>query len=208
MKATVIGLTGKARSGKDTAARFILKELSRDTKHVYRMGMADTLKSMLVVLLNVINPEDADKRPPLPHLMMEDSKETPIESIGKSPRQLLQTLGTDWGRKMIHPNLWVTVMRNKIGFLMSYADDDIYVVIPDIRYDNEAVLLCDYLFRVEREDAPDVNEHVSESGLSDDVEITGVIPNNGSLDDLRYHVRRIINEEVRAHERPTRYTGT
>jgi len=88
----LIGLTGPAGSGKDTVARLLCEQ------HGFvQMAFADPLRAMLKAGLGLTDEE----------LHRRDLKEAPLEWLGKSPRQLLQTLGTEWGRQHVHPHLWL-----------------------------------------------------------------------------------------------------
>ena len=60
-------------------------------------------------------------------------KESIIEPIGKSGRELMQSLGTEWGRQLINENIWVFAMQKQIERL----DEDI-IIIDDLRFPNEA----------------------------------------------------------------------
>jgi len=55
---------------------------------------------------------------------------TYIKKFEVTPRLLLTTIGTDCGRNMIHPNMWVNTTFN------NYTDDEIWI-ITDIRFPNE-----------------------------------------------------------------------
>ena len=60
-----------------------------------------------------------------------DRKEEPNDMLeGKTPRYAMQTLGTEWGRDFISPNIWVNVVKHDI--LKYEIKDDI--VIDDCRF--------------------------------------------------------------------------
>jgi len=61
-----------------------------------------------------------------------DLKEEPIDGLGVSPRYLMQTLGTEWGRDTIHPDLWLRAAERHLEIINGP------VVVPDIRMGNEA----------------------------------------------------------------------
>jgi len=149
-------------------------------------ALAGTLKLMVYdfladALCNAARDSLADNSP------YGEYKEDVIEGIGKSPRQLMQTLGTEWGRQLIGEDVWVNIMRNRI---QREADElerkkdynGLVVIIPDVRFDNE-VKLCDLLIRVVRDGAQPVSDHASEGGIPDDL-IDYTVSNNGSLLEL------------------------
>lgn len=147
------GLAGKARTGKTTIANRIVEKTAVKTA-----AFADPLREALLVMFGCLGltPE---------HFEDDDLKETVIEAIGRSPRQLMQSLGTEFGRKLVHPDIWVKVIeaRNK---------DDIKnqnLLVTDIRMDNEAEGLRALGFviaHVDRPDAKKVNKHSSENGVT------------------------------------------
>ena len=60
-------------------------------------------------------------------------KEAIIEPIGKSGRELMQSLGTEWGRQLIDENIWVFAMQKQVERI----NEDI-IIIDDLRFPNEA----------------------------------------------------------------------
>jgi hypothetical protein len=170
---SVIGLAGRARSGKDTAANFIIA-----ARGGYRYGFADPIRAML-------KPLGVDMNDPY----WNARKEETIPALGASPRRLMQTLGTEWGRDLIHPDLWVTLARQR------FLNQGPGMVITDVRFENEAAWIrrCGGLVvHLYRRDAATVEEHSSEESL--DVHATDVqLLNNGTLEDLQYAVRELLN---------------
>jgi hypothetical protein len=159
----IIGFAGKKQVGKSTAAGFLVEA------GFNRASFAGPLKEMLAVLLRNLGYLDAEIA------YFEANKEEAIPRIWKSYRHLIQTLGTDWGRNMIHPSLW----------LMPFSKEG-RVVVDDIRFDNEADLIRadgGLIIHVERGNG-NHDPHASESGIKfkpGDFHIY----NNASLDVLR-----------------------
>ncbi|SDW38102.1 hypothetical protein [Nitrosomonas communis] len=59
-----------------------------------------------------------------------DLKEKPHDDLlGKSPRDVMQSFGVEWGRKLIHPDIWVKRVENLI-------DHYLRLVLSDVRFDN------------------------------------------------------------------------
>ena len=170
----IIGIAGPARSGKDTVAEFLVAETGG-----YIYSLASPLKAMLHAGIGV----DMS----LPY--WKEHKEDPIGAFGKSPRQLLQTLGTEWGRGMVHPDIWL-IMAN-IRLLRSGGG----MIIPDIRFENEAQWVRDrggQILHIRRKDDPEINPHVSEAGVAQALGET-TIHNNGSLQDLQNSVGEVVD---------------
>ena len=164
----LIGLTGRARSGKDTVAG-MLKTVVDFKSLAFAAALKDGLKTMLDL---------TDEH------VYGDLKEVVIEDFGKSPRQMLQTLGTEWGRQLVHDDIWLTVTRRKID---RWREEGFAVVMTDVRFENEAEMIRKMggrVWHVVRPDAPKINAHASENGVSFDAATDITIYNNGTLDDL------------------------
>ena len=119
MNGILIGLTGKALAGKDTVAGHLhrLHEFSR-------LAFADPLREGIKAMFGL---GDWNFTP--------EGKERVVEWIGKTPRELLQTLGTQWGRDLVHQQIWCRLMDQRIKPRMAYGRR---VVITDVRFVDEA----------------------------------------------------------------------
>ena len=157
-KMRLIGIAGKARSGKDTAAKYLLNKLGGDW---YIASFADPMKEML----NVIGVDTGD-----------GFKDLPVNQYGVSTRHMFQTLGTEWGRNLISNDFWVDVFANMNAYQC--------VIVPDVRFENEAELIREHglLICIEGRGGID-GSHISERKLQyDDRDI--YIDNRGSLSEL------------------------
>ena len=82
-------------------------------------------------------------------------------------RFLLQSIGTEFGRKLIYGDIWVDMLRNKITTLL---DSHKKIVIDDLRFDNEAMMVHHMggeVWRLSREGVTSWDTHSSEEGLGD-----------------------------------------
>ena len=113
----VIGLCGLIGVGKTTVAEHLVKH------HGYaRVRFAGPLKDMARVLLSERQIDG-------------DLKEAPSAIIGgKTPRQFMQLLGTEFGRQMIDEDLWINAWKSRAFSLER-------VVADDVRYPNEVEAL-------------------------------------------------------------------
>jgi hypothetical protein len=111
-----------------------------------------------------------------------DLKEVPTHYLGgMSPRQAMQTLGTEWGRDIMGEDFWVRIMENRLNFYF-----DMPVVVDDLRFPNEYHMLRKRgakIVRIQRDSIKDVGSHPSE-GLLDGFEFDVTINNNGTLEGL------------------------
>lgn len=170
----IIGIAGAARSGKDTLADFLQVETGGYIYH-----LADPMRAMLLAGFGIdLNTQHWRER-----------KEEVIGPIGKSPRQLMQTLGTEWGRNLISEELWLVMAQIQL------RTRGPGMIVPDIRFENEAKWVRDrggILIHLRRKDAQKVQEHTSESGVTPALgEVT--ISNDGTLQDLQILVGEIVD---------------
>lgn len=122
----IIGISGKAHSGKDFTANYIID--SFPSLRVGKLSFADPIRDMLSQIVDV----DEIYRTGL--------KESRIDWLGVSLRELMQTLGTDWGRYLIDEDIWVNIAKNRLETRFNSFD---IVVIPDVRFQNEVDLILD-----------------------------------------------------------------
>jgi hypothetical protein len=170
----IIGISGRARSGKDTLAG-IFKFLD---KNAVQLSFASPIREFIAGLIGMSVDEITNS----------DAKELPLPWLnGKSPRHLMQTLGTEWGRDQIDPNLWIKVAAKKIETLRAQANPPSLVVFSDVRFDNEAEMirsLGGWIIHLSRGEATEVAAHVSEKGVTPNPSEDMCIYNDGSLGDL------------------------
>lgn len=84
---------------------------------------------------------------------------------GVTSRRLQQTLGTEWGRDSIHPDLWALIARDTVH---CHRDAGRSVVIDDMRFPNEYDLVLaegGEARRIVRPGAVVTSTHVSEGQL-------------------------------------------
>lgn len=165
----LIGLSGKAGSGKTTVTNYLT------TMGFSTRKFAGPLKSMLSDLLVTqgVAPEDTTR------YIEGDLKEVPTDLLGgKSPRHAMQTLGTEWGRGQLHEDFWVhAALRN-----LDPGD----LIFDDVRFPNEALAIRNkggIVVKISREDAPQIGRHLSEDALMD-FTFNFVIYNDADLETL------------------------
>lgn len=158
---------------------------------------AHPLKEMIRALFRSIGvPESMIER-----LVEGDLKEEVIEDLGVTPRFLMQTLGTEWGRIAVNEDLWTTLFSTRVKNLMARGKS---VVCDDMRFSNELAAvkaLGGVSVRVVRPSTyvdgvfRNGGYHASEGEL--DHHTTDIlITNSGTLDDLRENVLALIRDRL------------
>lgn len=126
----LISIGGKRGAGKGEIASHLVKA------HGYTVHkLASPLKDMLRAFLR----EAAGYNAALIERCIEgDLKEVPIPEIGgASPRELMQTLGTEWAQS-IYPGMWIDMMVSRVSATIA---DGGKVVVDDMRFPHEADVL-------------------------------------------------------------------
>jgi len=178
----IIGLAGRAGSGKNTAAD-ILCELMPGARQI---AFADPLKRIAADLYN-LHPNQ---------LIDREWKEQVIPEWGLSPRQILQRLGTEVGRQ-IHPETWTRYVARQIE-----ARPAVDWIVTDVRMPNEAAMiarLSGETWWVERASAGSRTGgmHSSERALNMKSScIDRVIDNSGTLLSLRSYVAEVLSDAL------------
>lgn len=142
---TIVAFTGLAGAGKSTAAMHLVNHRGFE-----RVRFAGPLKAMMAALGCTAAEIDGDR------------KELPCHLLGgKTPRWAMQTIGTEWGRKLIDSELWVRAWRAAVDRLPAGTP----VVVDDCRFPNEAEAIRaagGLLVRIERAGAGTASTHKSE----------------------------------------------
>jgi hypothetical protein len=95
----------------------------------------------------------------------------------------MQTLGTEWGRGLIHPDLWLLIAEKEVEAIHASG---YHAAITDVRFENDAKFIREHggvVWHIKRDSVTPVNAHVSEQGITF-VKGDVLIDNNGSIDDL------------------------
>ena len=169
---SVVGFCGKIGSGKTTAAFYLC-----DTHYYMRTRFAQPLKNMLRALGCSEAEIDGDK------------KQQPCDLFGgKTPREAMQLLGTEWGRA-IYPDIWVHAWYRGLKGKRIVADD--------VRFPNEAEVIHELGGRVIglRRGTPDkkFDGHASEAmAFEPDV----WIDNNGTVEELYEKLEAVLADHV------------
>lgn len=197
----LVGVTGLARSGKDHASDYLAKHM-----RLHKYAFAEPLKTMLKSVFG-------------DHFHEGDRSGICPETC-KSYRVMMQTLGTEWGREMMNPQVWVNLVakrwreveagchmvqegRDHTGYKGYIAEG---MVLSDVRFDSEAEwiqLNSGVILEIVRPEHKSLVEkvkkvvglegHQSERGISRHY-ITHTIVNDGTLVDFDIKLMGLVDE--------------
>jgi len=173
----VIGVTGRLKSGKSVVGQHLVEAYGFKI-----IKFAAPMKNMC-------------KAFGLPEDMIEgDLKESKVANLGwKTPRYFMQTLGTEWGRKMIWEDLWVYAWKNMVVNCQCRL-----VIADDVRFMNEFATLRSMsgfktaIIKVVRGEQSNVGVNLHESEKYVDLmQPDAVIFNNGTVEEAHEQVGKV-----------------
>ena len=193
---SIIGFTGKAKSGKDTCCELIKNEFPN--ANIIQLAFADPIKQACQVLFNLTDNQ----------LHNQNSKELIDPRWSKTPRQLFQWLGTDVLRKQFDKYIFIKNMKNRIDtIIQNNKNKNTLILVSDIRFDNEATLIKSYfhlhsnrIIKISRNEAEEVDKtsliwrfwnylfkkknHESENGIHEYL-VDFKIKNDSTIEELK-----------------------
>jgi hypothetical protein len=120
----IIGLAGRIGAGKTLAASMV--------PSAYPIQWADPIYRGLSAMLDIPGEVLRDRT----------QKERPIEvgGIDVIPRDLLRTLGTEWGRQLVHSELWVRLTMRRVETLHETIEASTFAICGT-RFPNEVAAI-------------------------------------------------------------------
>lgn len=174
----IIAISGHKQSGKDTVCD-ILKSLIKPPARCYRIGFADKLKEEVAANLGI--------------------SVAYLESHKPNFRLILQGYGSDYKRDLISKDYWVIKLVEKLRDLPETKHNS-YVIVPDVRFLNEANTLRNLsaiFIRVKRDISDEqYDAHISENELNL-ISSHIIINNNSTLEELKTKVTEIFNNIIK-----------
>ena len=189
----IIGLTGPAGCGKSTVADILTMD---DGFGFIEESFARPLREFVASVCC------------WPFADVERTKEEPTPRMcGRSPREVMQLMGTEFGRNMIGPDIWIRALESRIQRIRNFVDTydprvvpvaewwsgklasgHLQLVISDVRFANEAAWIREHgeLWHLSRP-GKGLTGHASESGVT----ITDrdqVLDNDCDLEVLRVRI--------------------
>lgn len=197
----IIGISGKAGSGKDTLAKMI-SELQPEREWRVRK-FAGKLKEVAAIICGV---DPADFEDP------EFKRTQMVGDWGMTYRDFLQKLGTEGFRNCVHPNIWVNALladykkerswiqgesRKEGDMILSVMHERFEYpnwIVTDVRFPNEAEAIRKMgypLIKINKEFY--TGSHPSEVSLQYYNRFNFEIDNNGSKQELFDNAKRILS---------------
>jgi hypothetical protein len=177
----IIGLSGYARSGKDTVAEHLV------SKHNFtQKSFAVPMKEAMYILNPIVSSDSMGvfRYQNLVDVYGLDKVKEDYPEV----RRLLQVFGTEVGREMFGSNFWVDLALRDV--------DSRNLVISDVRFKNEADSIKSaggQVWRINRSGVGPVTDHSSETDL-DDYDFNHIIDNDFSLSDLNNVVDMLLEK--------------
>lgn len=107
----IIGIHGRAGAGKTTVTNMLMQIIPNCS--------TDSFAKPIKEMLQVMGVDCSDR-----------NKNTIHPIYNKTPRQMMQSLGTEWGREMIDEDVWIKALDNRTRHQN--------LIISDVRSENEA----------------------------------------------------------------------
>ena len=206
----IIGFSGKIKSGKDTAATYLSSLFLKSYLYINTISFGDALKEYVAALYNLdikLLYSQEGKNTIIPGYIkykLQSGDNFNFEIIPDNKSKLLantyQVTIRDaliyHGNKLrnLNSDIWINYVKNRINF-SDLAENDV-IIIPDVRYKNEAKFIKDnngILIRLNRDASPKIN-NPSERELDHYKHFDYIIDNNYTLDDLYAEIRLIYNK--------------
>ena len=170
----IIGLIGNKRVGKSTFGDYITEKYGFKS-----IAFADPIKEGAKIMFDLTNEQ-----------VNGDLKEVVDTRWNKSPRQILQILGTDACRKLFEPDIWIKRLKIELK-----KNKNKNVVVSDVRFPNEAKAVKEMggiLIKITKSDLVGKDSHISEQ-LVDKINHDILIKNDSSIEDYKQNIDNLIN---------------
>ena len=177
----LIGICGKAGSGKDTVADFFKSEYGYESA-----AFADHLKAVTSLAFGL------DEK----YFHDQELKTKVVPMFGITPREMIQKVGTECFRKIFDDDFWV---KHVDMLYRDSLDSGFNFVVTDCRFENEVMWIRNnggIVINVSNPQVDDVvlNGHVSELGINPDL-IDYVIDNDDTIAML-YNKLELLSKEM------------
>lgn len=170
---TLIALTGKKQSGKNTVASIISKLVQ--PRKVHELAFADPLKDEVCKAMNITR--------------------SYLEAHKSNFRLILQGWGTDYRRQLCDDRYWLSKFMLRLSGIDNASNP--MVIVTDVRFKNEAELIRNIngiiigIQKVDRTNSSIDDSHSSETELHN-IKCDEIIYNNGTFEQLKQQVAKML----------------
>lgn len=214
-------MTGYKGSGKDTAAKIIAEHAAIDNTYTVKTFAFATLLKEICELILVrcgfnFKPEHFTDPILKETLITHKTSKNPFQFFAETSRsfitltyrRLLQLVGTELFRNLIHSDIWIMPAYKEINDM----PDNSILVITDTRFPNEYFRIHNYLFNKHLANRNEYSlhliginrntqrnsEHSSETSIADLLNLSDciIIGNNSSLELFKHNVVAIYQSEI------------
>lgn len=189
---SIIGLSGRARSGKDTLGQYLIEIFKEKyNRHFMRVAFADELKKMCAEHFDLSYEQlwgDKKEEPDYRYPKETSDIDLLTSDIFWTPREIMQEFGGFYRR--IDRNFWVNILDKYVG-------NDKDIIVTDVRYLNEVGYIEEnggVNIRVVRDVDNEIHgqDHASETEL-DNCAFDITVENNSTLEGLMSAAYNIAN---------------
>ena len=167
---TIIAFTGPKGCGKSTAAKILIEKYGFK-RHYFAKPLKEMIKCLGLTEEHVNG----------------SLKEAPCRELdGKTPRWAMQSLGTEWARKLISPNLWVNAWKNTLP-------EQSNIVCDDLRFPNELKVLSEMGGIVIDIARPGFERDQSHESEAHSLPYNYQIENDGDLESLEEKIKIVLD---------------
>ena len=169
-----IGFTGAIGAGKDLCA-----EILSGMAGAPIMAFADPVRWAASAMFNV----------PIENFLTQEGKAAMNLAWGLTHRDMLRLVGTEMGRQVIRPDMWVHNLKQR-------AKGSRFVIVPDVRFEDEAAFIREngilaHIMRRNNPYAAAMSLHASDAGIEGEKE-DYLIWNSGTRLDLRETLKEVL----------------
>ena len=188
----VILITGKAYSGKDTTADYIVRQFLSNGVNAKKVALADKLKIISQQLIKLFYGIEIPLTDFYDQVLKDEVRQDLPTFAGKpfSLRSVLQHVGTNIFRDNVYTNIWCEILHRDVH------DCDV-LVVSDCRFQNEvdyfAKLVPTTVIKIYREPVISM-DHESENQK---ISTNFILWNMGSIEQLYENISIVLNYEFK-----------
>lgn len=156
------------------------------------LSFANPMKQMTYILLSQLGySHDSIQR-----MLYGTDKELIIPELKTTPRHIMRTLGTEYGRNCVHPELWIKIAEVQLQENLLRGAEGI--CFEDCRFPNEAAFLRNQGAQLWLVDGPARTSsdasHTSDGNLDTSIHFDHTILNDSSLSVLHSRINAVLDQ--------------